>query len=195
MVLCAVIGELVYSGIVLVLTSFSSNATWILLLRVCCVIALYISYRKHSKNVMKGMMGALLMGQLISAILFLSDPQTALELILVYAYLVLSLLLFINHFTINANRQASPNMVLFNQIILILIAIVSIVGNVLWIENYSSLLISIALIVEIPGIIGMNASIVCVESRLDAYRQDREAAGWTEEAGYPKGYVHEYQKK
>jgi len=41
----------------------------------------------------------------------------------------------------------------------------------------------------------MVAAIVCVESRLDAYRLDREAAGWTEEKGYPEGYVHEYEKK
>jgi len=29
---------------------------------------------------------------------------------------------------------------------------------------------------------------VCVESRLDAYRLDRETAGWSEEKGYPEGY-------
>ena len=37
--------------------------------------------------------------------------------------------------------------------------------------------------------------ICCVESRLDAYRIDRENAGWTEDNGYPEGSVHEYQKK
>jgi len=42
---------------------------------------------------------------------------------------------------------------------------------------------------------GVTAAIVCVESRLDAYRLDREEAGWTEEKGYPEGYVHEHQKK
>jgi len=45
------------------------------------------------------------------------------------------------------------------------------------------------------GFACMTATIVCVESHLDAYRIDREAAGWTEEAGYPEGYVHEYQKR
>jgi len=52
-----------------------------------------------------------------------------------------------------------------------------------------------ASIFDIIGFIGTALVVVCVESRLDAYRLDREAAGWTEEKGYPEGYVHEYEKK
>ena len=51
------------------------------------------------------------------------------------------------------------------------------------------------LLIDVIGFIGMTSVVVCVESRLDAYRMDREAAGWTEERGYPEGYVRPKDQK
>jgi len=96
---------------------------------------------------------------------------------------------------INADRKSSPLMITANQIIVCLIAALVAVWNI-WAAIFYAY--PWDTVVDILGIIGTAASvasIVCVESRLDAYKLDREAAGWTEEKGYPEGYVHEYEKK
>jgi len=102
---------------------------------------------------------------------------------------------FINHFQINSEHHSSPAKVKINQFLLICLVIVVTVQSVLCIVRAEEIWKIIRYVLDIIGFMGMSASVVCVESRLDAYRQDREAAGWTEEKGYPEGYVHEYDKK
>lgn len=166
-----------------------------LLIETLCIIFLYSSYKKHSKNVMKGLMGAVLMGQLLSAISILSVLILPVESIIVGVYLVLSVLFFISHFIINSDHHSKPGFITLNQILCLICAIDIIVWAVLWILEDQSLLSVICSVATMVFCIATAASIVCVESRLDAYRLDREAAGWTEEAGYPEGYIHEYEKK
>ena len=72
MVLCSIC-EIIFAIITISVFHNSDQACLVLNIRVLCVFALYISYKKHNKNVMKGMMGALLMAQLITAILRISD--------------------------------------------------------------------------------------------------------------------------
>jgi len=195
MVLCAVIGNVLDTIIFAVVVNEFPISKVQLLIRVVCLIALYISYRKHSKNVMKGLMGALLMAQLLTAIGLLSNMNFPIDIICVPVFAVLSLLLLINHFVINSDHHSSPVMVRINQILGILL----VVNEIIWAGNlvitmYSTFILALQ-IANVIGCIGMVLSIICVESRLDAYRIDREVAGWTEEKGYPEGYVHEYEKK
>jgi len=160
-----------------------------------CELFLYTSYCKHSKNTMKGMMGALLMGLLLDAIFSLSEMEIAADKICAPIYAALVTLMFINHFIINSNHHSSPAKIKLNQILVMLLVLVVIVWNAAW-SVYT--IGDLGMVSQIAGLISfpcMMATIVCVESRLDAYRLDREAAGWTEEAGYPEGYVHEYEKK
>jgi len=86
-------------------------------------------------------------------------------------------------------------MVYLNQkISMLLILIPGVLWGIIGIVYDPGFVGIITQIIDVVGFTGMIAAIVCVESRLDAYRLDREAAGWTEEAGYPEGYVHEYEK-
>jgi len=194
MVLCAVIGEAVYACINIFVYRYAIQAQFTLIFRVLCVIFLYSSYRKHSKNVMKGMMGALLAAQLITAIQYLSEFLIPAEYICLPLFAILSALIFINHFIINADHKASPSMVKLNQILVVLLFINDAVLEISWFAANPTSFCFVVSVANIIGFLGMSTSIVCVESRLDAYRLDREKAGWTEEKGYPEGYVHEYQK-
>jgi len=195
MVLCAVVGGVISCLISIICWDTSDQALILTIIKLLCVMALYISYKKHSKNVMKGLMGALLMAQLTVAINYLSSCYIPADRICYPILLILSALLFINHFIINSDHKASPAMVRINQLIILAIVLDCVAICITWSIAYP---IPLAIFVDVLGMIaaiGSYSAVVCIESRLDAYRLDREAAGWTEEAGYPEGYVHEYQKR
>ncbi len=195
-VLFAVLGNGIYAILALCATEFALSSPIIgQLIRVLCAIFLYSSYKKHSKNVMKGLMGAMLMAQLILSIDYLSQKTLPIDGVCMPVVVVLSALLFINHFIINSDHHSSPAMVRLNQIIAVLLIVNEIVWSGTWVAVSFSPLYLIAAIMGILGFIGFVGAVVCVESRLDAYRLERENAGWTEEKGYPENYVHEYEKK
>jgi len=196
MVLCALIGEGAFALISIFVWNDTNPSRIILLMRLICVAVIYISYIKHSKNVMKGMMGALLMAQLITSILLVSYPKPYMAVILAIVCVVVNAMLFINHFIINSYRKASPAMIKLSQILWTILFVLNAIGDVMWtLADPDIPYIRIAFVLDVIGFAGMSAIVICVESRLDAYRLDREAAGWTEEKGYPEGYVHEYEKK
>jgi len=168
--------------------------TFIPFAQVVCEIVLYVSFKKHSKNVMKGMMGAMLMLIMLDASRYLQGNEMIIDTVLDIIYFGLVVFLFINHFVINSTRLSSKINILANQIAVVLIAITVLVLEIVAFPLYSMTIDYLFSILTIISFAGFAALVVCVESRLDAYRLDREAAGWTEEAGYPEGYVHEYQK-
>jgi len=163
------------------------------ILRAACLLVMYISYRKHEKNVMKGLIGALLGSQVIMSIpetLSLHSFRTVFKLI----FLGLSFALFINHFLINRNRKARPVQIFLNQLFALLLALDTTVWTIYGLYDSIDAIDVASEFISLIGNIGFYFSIICVESRLDLYRQNREEAGWTEEEGYPKGYVHEFEK-
>jgi len=196
MVLCAVVCNVIYTVLSIVVYNRAVGPKLQLLLRILCVVCLYVSYCRHSKNVMKGLMGALLMAQLTTATNMLSNMSTIFPInkFTVPVFAGLSLLLLINHLIINSDRHSSPVMIRINQVLLILLVVNQAIWSTYIILSDFSALCLIRQICNFVGFTGMHAVVVCVESRLDAYRLDREAAGWTEEKGYPEGYVHEYEK-
>ena len=193
MVVFAFLGEIGMSLICSIALDYSIFNFVPLLFRVICVCVLYTSYKKHLKNVMKGMMGALLATQVISAILYFSDCEFAIDYICTSVFAVFSTLLFINHFIINSEHTAKPHMVTFNQVIIIILFISNTIQEIACMVNCSAWGV-VGYILDIFGFLGLTAVVVCVESRLDAYRLDREAAGWTEEEGYPEGYIHQMDR-
>lgn len=194
MVLCTIC-EIVFAIISITVYHNSDQACLVLIIRVLCVFVLFISYKKHNKNVMKGMMGALLMAHLITAILRLSNDYFAIESIFSTIFAILATLLFINHFIINSSHKSNPVLITISQIILILLVLNNTVWGIAWMIEDNSVLNCIISILDIIGYMGMTAVVVCVESRLDAYRLDREKAGWTEEKGYPEGYIRQKDRK
>jgi len=164
-----------------------------LTLVVCCacILTLYLSCLSHNKNIMKPMIGALMMAVIMDSFSYISSDMPV-DRVLTPIYVVLSLALFINHMVINGTRRARPRAIALNQIIVLALVLLQTVWTCVALATFISgawhVFGNIAYIFGYPC---MAASIVCVESRLDAHRLDRESAGWTEEKGYPEGYVRE----
>jgi len=158
-----------------------------------CMLVLFLSYNRHNKNLMKGILGALLAVNLLTSVdimpVMLGFP---LDFTIAVAFFLLSLILFVNHFVMSSSRQSSPKNIYLNQIVsILLIMIPGVLWGVVGIVYDHSVPGVVTQAIDVIGFSGMIAAIVCIESRLDAYRLDRETAGWTEERGYPEGYVHQ----
>jgi len=195
MTIIVILSTIIYSVIFIV----SAPNMWMYsladLAQAACVAALFISYKKHNKNVMKGMMGALLMQLFMSSLFGINDQFNDFINIMMIILMVVVLALIISHFVINSNRKASPFAICLNQVLCVLLALDLVIDLIYFIIVDVTILQIVGNVLSAIDFICVAAVIVCVESRLDAYRLDREAAGWTPEKGYPEGYVHEYEKK
>jgi len=192
MTICGSLGLVVF----LFMMYFLSGKEYILsrlalLVEALCVFFLYVSYIKYSKNVMKGMMGALLMAILLAAINSFTALSLPVETVFAAIYLAVAVILFVSHFIINSNHHSKASFIKLNQALCLVYALNLLAWDGMWIIVDQSPMNIIASVINIVTGVGVMASVICVESRLDAYRLDREAAGWTEEAGYPEGYVHQ----
>ena len=186
---CALIAFLGQATSALLIASTERTSAIVSLICAICSLWLYVSYRSHAKNIMKGMMGALLMAFFINAVTRLDFMNDTVSGICVPICAVLTGILFINHFFINESRYAKPInirisqwsalLLALNMIVMLVYAIINAGGDVAKIAS------SAAYLVAYPCAL---AAIVCVESKLDAYRIKREGAGWSEEAGYPEDY-------
>ncbi len=144
-----------------------------------CVMALYASYRGHNKNVMKGLMGALLMAMLMMSVQRLkTDPLFGTVQTLLVAALMAE------HFSINGRHQQSPKGVHANQVLAILIVVNAVVWNIVRPTTINAVFSILEIVVACSTV----GSVVCIESKLDSFRAERENAGWTEEKGYPEEY-------
>jgi len=174
-----------------------------------CLVFLYTSFKHHNKNVQKGLLGATLMwylydeiNYLLGGIIFSPYGFEAYDNAAGKGYLVLNILciisfacLFVNHFVINSDHHSSPLNVLINQLLVVFFSICSIASIPFQVQVLMGNMLEI--IEGITWQLGVSTLILLIasyESKLDAYRLDREAAGWTEEAGYPEGYVHQKDK-
>jgi len=175
-----------------------------------CLIFLQVSFNNHNKNVQKGLIGAVLMWYLydqvnyvVGNIIFNADMLKQYDTPSGKTYLVLSVIcailfagLFINHFIINSDHHSRPVNVFINQILIVLIAIISVVSIPFQLSVIAGQGLSIAEAVTWhTGLAALVILIGSYEALLDAYRINREAAGWTQEKGYPEGYTHEHEKQ
>jgi len=175
-----------------ILATSYATAAILMALNGVAVLALYISYEKHSKNVMKGLIGALLYGGFatVCSITFPYVNTFTVDIVCTFTFLTLNLAILINHFIINSDHKSRKINILVNQWLCVLLVVVALIWSISWIPYLDGFSIVFQFITSL-GITCIVATIVSVESRLDAYRLDREVAGWTEEAGYPEGYVHQ----
>ncbi len=144
-----------------------------------CVLFLYTSYRKHSKNVMKCIIGALLMLVLVHPISMLASGNANGALAFVKVFSVLfAAELFINHLIINSDHHSNPANVRFNQSLCIALALCYFACIALTWKYNETALCKCADVVGSVAYACVIASVVCVESRLDAYRIAREEKGY-----------------
>ena len=166
-----------------------------------CAIVLYVSYRRHNKNLMKGITGFLLASILmddVQSMVYYLSINDAFSVFSIF-YVVCAIIIVINHFIQSSSRKSNSVSVTVNQIVLLLDVLAVIVGYIFYMAASAdfinpSVVDYISTIAEGFNFVFICTIIICVESRLDSYRIDRENAGWTEEEGYPEGYIHEYQK-
>jgi len=177
----------------------TANLTLIMdIICVICILFLYTSYRKHRKNMMKCIIGSLLTLVILRPINTLTSGYVIgypVSTVIMYCYTFAAIILFIDHLLINSDHHSNAGLIRTNQIFCVIIFICEIISTVSALTTIDNTLMKVGYWIGAISFACVTASIVCVESRLDAYRLDREAAGWTEEAGYPEGYVHEYEKK
>ena len=168
-----------------------------------CSVVLYVSYRRHNKNLMKVIIGFVFGVILMDHIQYLGYYISVDDAFYIFSIfnIVCTAVIIINHCIQNSNRKSNSVSVTANQVVLLLNAFGYVVGYILYMTVPSADFINptaadyISTIADGIIFILTFVIIICVESRLDAYKVDREDAGWTEEEGYPNGYVHEYQKK
>lgn len=154
-------------------------------------IFLYRAYAKHDKNVMKGLMGALLTELILNELCYLfgfftvrlgaiteiSSLYAAVFIALEVIYFGLALALFIDHFVINSDHHSSPKLVRLNRILLIALLITIVAQEVC---NFFALgeVEALSLLSQIVWFVlevSTYAVIVCIESKLDAFRIKRES--------------------
>lgn len=195
--------ELLQTTVILSLVFFGANAifkalagmytlaigTVILFL---CILFLFISFRKHNKNVQKGLFGAVLMYYLYDEITLLfgniifseagrvqySTKEGTLYIVCNIITLVLYIALFINHFLINSDHHSKSVSVLFNLIIAIIFIAVSVLGIVFQLTVFKeAIYFALESISWHLGIILFVIMIVCYESLIDKYKVRREEFG------------------
>lgn len=145
-----------------------------------CSIILYISYTKHNKNIMKGVIGLLLGVILIEdatslEVCFNTSTYGVIELILV----ILDIALIINHIILNSTHYSKPSTIKINQLIIVLQIITSLYLLVSFIsEHITNSTLSLYNIVDSIAVtfvfVATDIVIVCVESRLDWFKEIRE---------------------
>ena len=156
------------------------------------ILALFIyrAYAKHDKNVMKGLLGALLMELILNELCYIFgflrvkiveefEMSTVLGVIFVVlevVFFTLQVTLFINHFVINSDHHSSPAKVRFNQKILFCLMATIIVQEMFSIATLSSYTAYTVLQQILWFILEISTYgfIICIESKIDEYKALRE---------------------
>lgn len=156
---------------------------------VLCILFLYAAYRRHNKNVQKGLLGAILMWYLydevnyaVDNILFNREAFTRYDNFYGHGYLMMSLVtvvlfaaLFVNHFIINSDHHSRPVNVFLNQLLVLVIATLSLLSAVFQCVvvtgDFPSVFEAITWHVGLAAFVLMLAA---YESRFDAYKLRRE---------------------
>jgi len=169
-------------------SNVSVQSVVLITLRIGCFVGLFQSYVKHKKNAMKALLGALLMAQVINAILMSNYLYSTFDKICLPLNIILSAILFLNHICINWSSKSSPVKVFVSQIVGILILVNLVVWMISWLVSTTTAMDVIMFMANVLALAGITFSVVCVETKLQVFREMRTEAGWTPEKGYPEGY-------
>lgn len=156
-----------------------------------CLIALSMSFFGHEKNVMKGMLGALLGVALFENLSWKCSYLTeGKDILAKYGdfstiYLIndillalLFLFLFVNHFVIYSDHHSNPSKVFSNQISVLLIVILDFMQTLISIFTMDGTLAgitnNIANSLFHVGAVCLMTEVVCVETKIDAFKAARD---------------------
>jgi len=156
----------------------------------CASIAMYRSYAKHEPNALNILVGAML-GLYFALFSINIYTQLSLDNVNVLGVtgcsvmLALFMILFVNHVQINSVHKSTRGRVLLNQVILIILAAYQIVLLVYECIALNDFRLATVAIADSIARIGLFIMIICVETKLNAYKIDRDVAKaegtWTDE--------------
>lgn len=156
----------------------------ILMLSISLVFT-YRSYVRHEKNVMKCLIGMVLTCVFIDDFLslcYIFNDAGSFDIIIESLHILADVLLIINHLIINSDHHSSPKHVKFSQYLVGVELVLSIIGSVPYFTNIVNNSFDVVMLIcDTLGFVSIYIVIVCIESRLDAYRIDRELFGWEPE--------------
>ena len=153
-------------------------------------IFIYRSYVSHDKNVMKGLMGALLMELILNELCYIfgflriktaeefaiSTVLGVLFILIEIVFFSLQISLFVNHFVINSDHHSNPSKVRLNQKILFGLMATVVVQEIFSIATLSSYTAATVLQQILWFVLESSTYgfIICVESKIDEYKALRE---------------------
>jgi len=152
------------------------------------LLLLVASYRKHEKNVMKCTVGIVLALMCVLYLMLITYCGFTTRFLIQFAA---ALCVLIAHLVINQDHTSSPRAVFVNQLFAVFFLILCVVSIFFTAGTENA---SVAVFCELTAFFSI-AVVICIETKLDSFRTNREAAGWTEKTGYPEEYVHEFEKK
>lgn len=158
-------------------------------LRVIVCFFIYFTYRNHTKNVMKPLLGAILILLLANIIMWAFEDiqyfdyylenyssNTALIILIVIEIAEFVVLLAINvmHYIINATHQSSPNKIKLNKLFFIFYIVLVFAESICEICVGTEALIKFGTAIACFADIFAIYMVILVESSLDEYRIERE---------------------
>ena len=147
------------------------------------VLFLYIAYKKHNKNVQKGLLGAVLMWYLYDEISYVVSEILSYGADSLYmAYALLSFVtfglyavLFVNYFVISGDHHSRPGNVILNQVIVVIISLISLFCAVLQVITFRGDLFSTCeAITWHTGLCFLMLMLATYEAHFDLFKLARE---------------------
>lgn len=154
------------------------------------VFFVYRTYVSHDKNVMKGLMGSLLMELILNELCYIFGFQRVriaeefsqgtlfgvIFLLLELVFFTLQVVLFINHFIINSDHHSSPARIKINRRVLFSLMATVVAQEVFSIATLSSYTAATVIQQLLWFVLEISTYgfIVCVESKIDEYKAIRE---------------------
>lgn len=162
---------------------------------ILCVVFLYAAYRKHNKNAQKGLLGAILMWYLYDEISYVvqgivmnddvfneyANPAGITYLILSLVTFILYVILFVNYFIISGDHRSRPAGVFMNQIIVVLIALISLASIAAQVPVLNGIFNKLEAVTWHIGLGFLVLMLASYETHFDMFKMNRENAPVTEE--------------
>lgn len=155
---------------------------------ILCVIFLYRAHKKRKTDLQKGLLGAIMMWYLYDEINFVvqgiimnesvysayDNPSGRTYLVLSLITFILYAALFVNYFIISGDRRSRPSGVFINQVLVVLIAVISLVTAPFQLPALTGIFTKLESVTWHIGLSFMVLMLASYETRLEVYKTGGE---------------------
>lgn len=135
------------------------------------ILLIPIAFDKHEKSLMKGLVGAAVMGEMMSAITWLGNTHADnLSFALDVVYFVAALVIFVNHFLLSLDHNAKDNTILVSQIT----AVVLFLAGSIWDVLYAMQSNILGTLIDILSMFAFAYIVISVETRVNDFKTARQ---------------------